>query len=85
MHIMEKFLDDCIKHVEWCMDMKPVKDMSAKEKDYISHCEDLILKTMAVLAGKKAYDKHIPHDHQVAAGYSPLMANKSMYDGALNL
>jgi len=60
MEKMEKFLCDTIEHAEHVMSQKPVAKMSHMEKDYIRECCDLALKVMAVLAGKKAYDKHMP-------------------------
>ena len=60
MHKIEKFLDDCIMHLEWTMDQKPINQLDAREKDYISHTCDLALKVMAVLTGKRAYDKYMP-------------------------
>jgi len=68
MHKIAQFLCDLTEYIECKVSEKPIAQMTAKEKDYISECMSLELKTLAVLAGKNAYDTHsqIPsemHNH----------------------
>jgi len=75
MHKLEKYLEEYLEYVEDKMERKPPQVSTHMEKDYIDCCVKQCLNVLALLAAKRAYDKHMPHDDHMPIAHATSPVN----------